>query len=167
MTFASRSSSFRELRAPTAISIAAYKAFVRMAIAIMPEDELACFTDTIEWVGNPDHEFDSTLFGDVGCLVYQTHVPLPEAWTSLCRRKDPDAPFPYMLFFLASERLVLQMHLPLCSHDADLDGTEVRIPERTFSTGTGSDFRPATCMILPLRSAAASELAPIPTFLVD
>ena len=151
------SSSFRELRAPTAISIAAYKSFIRMAVSIMPEEELASFTDTIEWVGNPDHQFDSSLFGDFGCLVYQTHVPYPVGWTSLARRKEADAPFPYMLFFLASERLVLQMHLPLCSHDEDLDGAEVRIPERTFSTGAGSDLRPATCMVLPLRSSAASN----------
>jgi len=151
------SSSFRELRAPTAVSIAAYKSLIRMAVSIMPEADLASFTDTIEWIGNPDHQFDSSLFGDVGCLVYQTHVPYPAAWTSLSRRKEADAPFPYMIFFLASERLVVQTHLPLCTHDEDLDGTKVRIPERTFSTGEGADLRPATCMVLPLQSSAATR----------
>ena len=128
-----------------------------MAVSIMPEEDLASFTDTLEWLGNPDHQFDSSLFGNVGCLVYQTHVPYPVGWTSLARRKEADAPFPYMLFFLASERLVVQTHLPLCTHDEDLDGAEVRIPERTFSTGAGSDLCQATCMVLPLRSAAASS----------
>ena len=151
------SSSFRELRAPTAVSIAAYKSLIRMALSIMPEEELASFTDTIEWVGNPDHQFDSSLFGDAGCLVYQTHVPYPAAWTSLCRRKQADSPFPYMLFFLASERLVVQTQLPLCTHDEDLDGAQIRIPERTFSTGVGADLRPATCMVLPLRSSASAS----------
>ena len=50
-------SSFRELRVPTSITIPAYKALVRMALTIMPETELPSFTDAIEWVTNPDHEF--------------------------------------------------------------------------------------------------------------
>lgn len=150
------SSSFRELRAPTALSIASYKCLIRMAISIVPEDELASLNDTIEWVGNPDHQFDSSLFGGVGCLIYQTHVPFPTPWTSLARRKDPDAPLPYMLFFLGSSRLVIQTHLPLCTHDEDLDGAEFHIPERTFTTGSGSDLCSAACMVLPLRSAAAN-----------
>jgi hypothetical protein len=58
-----------------------------------------------------------------------------------------------MLFFLASERLVLQTHLPLSSYDEDLDGTEVRIPERSFSTGLGSDLRASMCLALPIRSS--------------
>jgi hypothetical protein len=57
-----------------------------------------------------------------------------------------------MLFFLASERLVLQAHLPLGSHDEDLDGTELRVPERSFSTGVGSDLRASMCITLPIRS---------------
>jgi hypothetical protein len=62
-----------------------------------------------------------------------------------------------MLFFLASERMVLQVQLPMCARDADLDGTDIEIPERSFSMGLGSDLRAATCMVLPLRSATAAS----------
>jgi len=143
----------RDSQVPTAIPISAFKALVKMAVSIMPEPELASFTDTIEWVGNPDQDFDSNLFGGLGCLVYQVHSPFPTGWTALARRIEDQAPFPHMLFFLASQRLVLQAHLPLCSHDDDLDGTEVRVPERSFSTGVGSDYRPSMCMALPIRSS--------------
>jgi hypothetical protein len=145
--------SFREQRVPGAITIAAFKALVRMAICIIPEAELATLTDTIEWVCNPDHEFDSGLFGGTGCLVYRTHVPFAPGWTRLARRTDDEAPVPYMLFFLASERLILQVPLPLCARDEDLDGVELTVPEQSFSTGRGSDYRPSTCMVLPLKSA--------------
>jgi hypothetical protein len=145
--------SYRELRAPTAIPIAAYKALIRTALAITPEDQLSSFTDTIEWVSNPDHEFDSGLFGGTGCLLYHAHVPSPTGWVSLCSRLDDDAPFPYMLFFLALERVVLQVHLPLCSRDDDHDGSDVEMPERSFSTGVGSDLRPSTCLALPLKAS--------------
>ena len=133
--------SFRELRAPTGIAIPAYKSLIRMALSIMPEDELPCVHrhDRMDWEPRPPVR--QRLFGGVGCLVYQFHVPVQTPWTSLARRVDDDAPLPYMLFFLASGRVVLQLHLPLCSRDEDLDGTAVRMPERSFSTGMGSDLR--------------------------
>jgi hypothetical protein len=148
---------FRELCAPSSITMAAYKAMVRMALSILPEEDLADYTDTLEWISNPDHEFDSGLFEGVGCLAYETHVPFAQGWVSLARRVEDDAPFPHMLFFLASERLILQIHLPLCARDEDLDGTDVRMPERSFSTGLGSDLSSSTCLVLPLKSADATR----------
>jgi hypothetical protein len=145
--------SFREIRVPGAITVAAFKSLIRMALCIVPEAELAGFTDTIEWVCNQDHEFDSRLLHGMGCLVYQTHVPFSLGWTCLARRTEEDAPIPYMLFFLASDRLILQTHLPLCTRDEDLDGGETNVPEQSFSTGFGSDYRPSTCMVLPLKAA--------------
>jgi hypothetical protein len=147
----------RDLRAPAAITLAAYKAMVRMGLAILPNEFLADFTDALEWVGNPDHAFDSGLFGDSGCLAYQTHVAYPAGWVSLARRVEEDAPFPDMVFFLASERLVLQVHLPLSARDEDLDGSEVRMLERSFSTGLGSDLRASTCLVLPLKPTETSR----------
>ena len=146
--------SFRELHTPNGIPIPAYKSLIRMALSIMPEAELSAFTDAIEWVGNPDHHVDKGLFNGVGCLVYQVHAPFQTPWTSLTRRTDEEAPLPYMLFFLASGRAVLQLHLPLCARDEDLDGTEVRMPERSFTTGFGSDLHAAPCLALPLNSPA-------------
>jgi hypothetical protein len=148
--------SYRDLRAPAGITLPAYKALVRMALLVLPRDELADFTDTLEWVGNPDHELDRGLFGGTCCLAYQTHVPSAQAWVSVARRVDDDAPYPSALFFLGAERLVLQIHLPLCARDEDLDGTEVRMPERSLSTGLGSDLRASTCLVLPLKSAEAA-----------
>jgi hypothetical protein len=144
---------YRELRVPGAITIGAFKSLIRMALCIVPEGELAGFTDTIEWVCNPDHEFDGRLFGGTGCLVYRTQVPFPLGWIRLACRTQDDAPVPYLLFFLASDRLILQTHLPLCARDEDLDGAVMSIPEQSFSTGFGSDYRPSTCMVLPLKAA--------------
>jgi hypothetical protein len=59
-----------------------------------------------------------------------------------------------MQFFMAVERLVVQIHLPLCTRDEDLDGSEVRMPEQSFSTGLGSNYQSSTCLVLPLKSVA-------------
>jgi hypothetical protein len=145
---------FQEIAFPTAIPIAAYKSLIRMALSLMPEQQLSSFTDTIEWVSNPDHAFDRTLFDGAGCLVYQAHVPSRAAWASLDCRIDTDAPLPFMLFFLGTRRLILQVHLPLCALDEDLDGTEVRMPRRSFSRGPGPDLKRSICHALPLKLAA-------------
>ena len=52
-------------------ALAVFKSLVASALLIMPEDELAYFADTLEWVNNPDHEYDGGLFADPYCQVYQ------------------------------------------------------------------------------------------------
>jgi hypothetical protein len=140
-----------ESPAAARIPIGAYKCLIKMALSIMPERETSSFTDTSEWVSNPDHDFDISLLGEIGCLVYRVSVPYGVPWTSLASRIGESVPFPYMLFWLASGALVLQVHIPLCTQDEDLDRTGVRLPRRSFSTGTGSALRASACQFLPLR----------------
>ncbi|MDG3006453.1 DUF2934 domain-containing protein [Paludisphaera mucosa] len=135
---------------PATVSIGAYKALVRMAVAIMPARELQHFADTLEWVGNPDHDFDSSLFGGTGCLVYRTHAASEVPWVSLSRRTDPDAPLPYAVFVLVAGANVVEIAPPLCSRDQDQDEAVLRLPARSFTTGFGGDARSATRRLLPL-----------------
>jgi len=136
--------------APATVSIGAYKALVRMAIAVMPARELPHFADTVEWVGNPDHDFDSSLFAGIGCLVYRTHAPHAVPWVSLSRRTDPDEALPYAVFALGAGRHVVEIAPPLCARDQDNDEAALRLPPRSFTTGWGADARSATRRLLPL-----------------
>jgi hypothetical protein len=145
--------SHHESISPSYVPTGAYKALIRMAVLLTPEADLANLNDAIEWVANPDHEFDSRLFDGLECLVYTTHAPHPTGWAGLACRVDKEAPIPWMLFFLASSRIILQVHLPLCLNDEDLDGMDMRMPERSFSTGIGPEFRAAKCLRLPVRQA--------------
>ena len=157
--------SFSDFLVPTAIPIAAYKSLIRIGISLMPEQQLSTFTDTMEWVSNPDHAFDRTLFDGTGCLVYQAHVPYETAWAGLGCRIEKDAPFPRMLFFLGAQRLILQVHLPLCALDEDLDGTDVPMPQRSFSTGFGSRLEDQHLLgpALEISSRSRAE-SPFPAF---
>ena len=134
---------------PATVSIGAYKSLVRMAIAIMPARELPHFEDTLEWVGNPDHEFDSSLFAEAGCQVYRAHRPSGVSWLSLSRRTTTDSPLPYMVFALASGPHIVEIAPPLCARDQDHDEAP-RLPARSFTTGHGADSRSATRRLLPL-----------------
>lgn len=135
---------------PSSIPIGAFKSLVRMAIAIMPARELQHFADTVEWVGNPDHDFDGALFAGTGCLVYRTRFAHAIPWVSLSRRTDPDAPLPYSVFALVWGRDVVEIALPLSARDQDHEGSAHRLPARSFTTGFGAESRSAASRRVPL-----------------
>lgn len=135
---------------PATVPVGAYKAMVRMAIAVMPSRELQHFADTIEWVGNPDHDFDGSLFSGTACLAYRTRHAYGVPWASLSRRTDADAPLPYAIFAMGWGRLVIEVAPPLCAKDQDHDGVALRPPGRSFTTGFGREMGAATRRVLPL-----------------
>jgi hypothetical protein len=110
------------------VPLAAFKGLVKSAIALLPKSELPAFEATIEWICNPDHRLDSALFQDLQGVVstHQTHTPF--SWAALARRIEEDAPLPYMLFLIGTGRASFQIHLPLSSHDDDLDGRATVMP---------------------------------------
>jgi len=111
-------------------SIAALKGLAKVALSIMPAAELHSFEDTREWVANPDHDFDLSLFGELGCGLhalpsFHAHA---QPWTALVRRIDDGAPMPYMLLFVSAGDIVIQAPVPLSIRDEDLDGEQMIIP---------------------------------------
>jgi len=137
----------QELPARNFYTVAVLKSLVASALLIMPENELAYFVDTLEWVNNPHHGNDSGLFAEAVCRVYAAPWLRDRSWSSLVRRAGDELPFPYMIYFLSRGGLVLQVHVPLCLRDQDLDGRMARIPERSLIHGEGPDFqeiRPTT-----------------------
>jgi Protein of unknown function (DUF2934) len=141
-----------ENRSRSPLTVAALKAMVAGALAIVPDADLPDFVDTIEWLSNPDHDLDDRLLVVAECRIYRAPFlhENARASLSLARRIDDEAPVPYMLYFLAGDGIMVQVPLPLCLRDQDLDGREVEHPERALSAGSGPEFRAARCVPLPL-----------------
>src|SRR5262249_49473605 len=135
------------------LSIAAFKSLVACALAIMPGPELPFFVDTLEWVSNPDHDNDDRLLDRAECLIYCVPFLDAGARASLARRVDDEAPVPYMLYFLEADGIMVQVPLPMCLCDEDLDGREIEHPERVLAAGYGPEFREAWGVPLPLSLA--------------
>jgi hypothetical protein len=135
-------------------SLAVFKSLVTSALLIMPETELAYFTDTLEWVNNPDHQYDGGLFAGTCGHVYQDPSSPERSWISLARRVDDDAPFPYMISFISWGGIVLQISVPMSVRDEDLDGRVARLLERSFSGGEGPQFRVSGATVLRLVDSA-------------
>jgi hypothetical protein len=153
---------FSESRRRQLYSIAAFKSLVASALLVMPESELGYFPDALEWVSNPDPDTDVGLFAGSSCRVYAGDGLGGRSWVSLARRVDDEATLPYMLYFLGCEGLLIQVDVPLCLRDEDLDGRRLSVPERVLATGEGADFRESHSTVLPLvlarrRTAALSS----------
>ncbi len=122
-------------------SLTVFKSLVACALSVMPENELRYFVDTLEWVSNPDPDFDGQLLLDAAtCRTYSAPFLKNRSWTALARRIDRNLSVPYMVHFLAQGGVVLQVQVPLCIRDHDLDGRPVRIPRRSFMAGEGHPF---------------------------
>ncbi len=72
------------------------------------------------------------------------------AWISVARRIDDDAPVPYMICLVASGGIVVQVPMPLCLRDQDLDGRPVWLPDPPLSLGDGPAFGESRRAVLAL-----------------
>jgi hypothetical protein len=131
-------------------SVGSFKALATVAMLILPAPELRFFGDTIEWASNPDHDSDDQLLEGAECRVYRAPFLGEPSRATLARRVDDEAAVPYMLFFLESGGIMVQVHLPMCLRDEDLDGRAVEHLERIPVAGRGPDFREARGIPLPL-----------------
>jgi len=93
--------------------IAVFKAIVKMAITVMPIEELSLFSDTIKWICNPEH---FNLRNDKKLLVRYQIIPgfnvtkYPHYW--MFRRKKTVFNKPYMLFNLTYGCFSLLIEVP-------------------------------------------------------
>jgi len=126
---------------------AVFKSLIASSLLVMPQGELEYFSDTIEWVGNPDIEYDGKLLTGGFCRVYFATVAPEAGWINLSRRIDDDAAMPYVLCFAGWRGIVLQVPIPLCIRDQDLDGKDVRIPERSPASCSGPHFEQAGLVV--------------------
>jgi Protein of unknown function (DUF2934) len=128
--------------------IAAFKSLITSALLVMPLGELEYFSDTLEWVNNPDFEYDGSLLTGSFCRVYVVPFAPKAGWINLSRRIHDEAAMPYMLFFAGWRGFVLQLPLPLCIRDQDLDGKDVQFPVRSPMSGRDPHFQQAGLLVL-------------------
>jgi hypothetical protein len=104
-----------------------YKCLVKMALAIMPVDQLPNFTQTLKWLLERDPYRSVNRTPSAACYFYDFLTPLPSK-AVLLRRRTSDTPLPYMLFILILGRVAFQIHLPLTPMDNSFVGMRVRLP---------------------------------------
>lgn len=92
-----------------------FKCLVKMAISILPDNEISHFTDTLNWlrIENPQDD-PVTAEGPFNTICSFTPGPKPFPWimATLLKRKKDTADLPYMVFFIAFLILHFKLRFP-------------------------------------------------------
>lgn len=102
------------------IPIAVYKCLIKMALTIMPENELVNFSRTIDWINEPDHNSSTYTFQSLPILFSIASGQHPFNFISCSlfkRRASHHENVPHVIFLLAYSNYVFQVFLPLSEQD--------------------------------------------------
>ena len=105
---------------PSYIPVAVFKCFVKMALTILPNEELKYFEKTLDWINEEKHDETEYKFHNLNLLKsFKSGVhPFNFVTLGLLKRKLASTDnVPYMLFFVAYSNYMFQIHLPLCTED--------------------------------------------------
>lgn len=95
----------------------AYKALVKMAVALLPEEELANFTKIIAWLGSADDDLLPHMIAGISFAIIGNSPPLLAA--ALLRRTSENRDTPYMLFVTTMGSVCLQIVLKADALDGE------------------------------------------------
>lgn len=101
----------------------AFKAITKMALAIMPEDDLTNFQDTLSWL---QKQIDCGKGLLLVMRIYRSAFPFISCL--IFKRKDDSKNVPSYLFGIAYSNIFLQIPIPLCEKDRDKQGVELSMP---------------------------------------
>jgi hypothetical protein len=107
--------------------VAVLKAFTKMALSLLPEEELPNFRSAIEWIRNANHQVG--LVKNSSFPVIYTFVPGTDPLVNsvvLLRRGADHLSVPYMTFILTYGNEVFQTVLPSPERDAVISGGGVK-----------------------------------------
>jgi len=96
-----------------------YKCLVKMALSIMPEEEIINFKDTVSWLNIEKPEDDKIKTDSFVCFHSFTPGGNPFPWITvvLLKRKRDDLILPYMSFFIAFSNYTFQIFIPFSIRD--------------------------------------------------
>ena len=109
----------------------AFKCLVKMAISLLPENELHHFTETIKWLNIENPSDDPVTTQDAfSSMCSFTPGPKPFPWimAALMKRKTDTAALPFMIFFIAFSHFTFQIAIPLSDMDSHLIGKKLTLP---------------------------------------
>jgi len=112
------------------VPIAIYKCLTKMALTIMPEDEMDKFKSTLKWINEESHEESTFDLKSLFALMSIAPGPKPYPFTScmLFKRKDnAKDKVPYMLFVLAYGNFAFQIYLPLSIEDKIHQDSDIKM----------------------------------------
>jgi hypothetical protein len=103
---------------PAFVPIAVYKCLTKMALTLMPEEELDNFSDTFKWIKEKQHKDSNYVFDSLISFYSYSRVQFPFITAILLKRKEQiKRDIPYIIFRLTYANFSFQTYIPLCRLD--------------------------------------------------
>lgn len=105
--------------------VAVLKAFMKIGLTLLPDDEIKNFSHLMTWVRQTDH---SLVFAEQCPLIYSFQPgPMPNDLIAafVLRRKPKVIGCPYAFLVIGYGNEVFQVHLPSREHDSAINGQQL------------------------------------------
>ena len=132
-----------------------YKCFVKMALSLLPENEVPNFKDALNWIQienpNDDPIKDTKMFQIIKSF---TPGPHPYRWPTAIYfiRKNDNIELPYSLFYLAFSNLAFLTHIYCPSKDSHLQNRSIKVQSFPGLFPEGNEFGKTQYEIVDLSS---------------
>jgi len=116
-----------QLKRDSYTPVAVLKAFMKIGLTLLPDEEIENFPHLMNWVKSTDH---SRRFADQCPVIRSFHPgPMPNDLIAvfILRRKPHVTNYPYMFLVLGYGNEVFQVQLPSEQHDLALNGQSISI----------------------------------------
>lgn len=110
--------------------IAVFKSLVKMAITVMPEEEVFCFSNTINWILKKEHDnYYRDKLLKIKYLMFPGFNVVKSPCFVLYRRKESVSDVPYMLFNLTYGFFSFLIEVPCNGDVSETDNASIdRLP---------------------------------------
>ena len=110
------------------IPLAVFKAFAKIGLTLLPNEEIGFFSETLSWVRDPNHSSGFVK----QCSIIYTFIPGPMpnniVIPRLLRRKPHSSDLPYAFLVLGYGNCLVQIWLPCRERDESTWGTTLAVP---------------------------------------
>lgn len=116
-----------KLRRDSYTPVAVLKAFMKIGITLLPDDEVSNFSGLMAWVREPDH---SKRYLNKCPVIYAFQPgPMPNDFIAalILRRKHTVTGYPYAFLVLGYGNEVFQVPLPSEKHDGHMSGQSISL----------------------------------------
>lgn len=103
---------------PSFTPVAVYKCLTKIALTLLPEEELSNFFDTFKWIREDKNQNSAYNFDSLLCIYSYSKNSFPFITATLFKRRENiQRDIPYIIFRLTYANFSFQTYIPLCSLD--------------------------------------------------
>lgn len=123
------------LRRDAYTPVAVMKAFAKIGLTLLPDDELAPFAPALAWIRETNHSRSWVASSMIIHTMQNGPMPNDRLTAAVLRRKPGVADVPYAFLVLGYGNDVFQVVLPALNEEADLNGVELSFPPFPMPNG--------------------------------